>query len=109
MHDERETVSSIWVAPSALLARFARGEVQLAPPTYRALELLVAARTVDAALALARSSVIRPVMPEAKQLGEGKETMVLTLPGDPLHSVRELRSPGATRFVQEDSRWVPQR
>jgi 8-oxo-dGTP pyrophosphatase MutT (NUDIX family) len=108
VHDERETVSSLWVHPSTLLARFHENEVQLAPPTYRALELLASARTVAAAEAMARASVLRPICPEVKQIGDDRSTLVLTLPGDPLHSVQEIRSTGATRFVQQDKRWVPQ-
>ncbi len=109
VHDDRETVSSMWATPSSLLARFHKDEVQLAPPTYRGLELLAAARTVDAALALARASIHRPICPEAKAIGEdGHQTTVLTLPGDPLHSVREVRSSGVTRFVMNGRRWVPQ-
>ena len=112
VHDDKETVSSVWATPSSLLARFDKDEVQLAAPTYRALELLAAARDVAAAEEAARASVLRPVCPEMRLLGnEGDEArpMVLCLPGDPLHSVDEVRSVGPTRFVQEGRRWVPQR
>jgi 8-oxo-dGTP pyrophosphatase MutT (NUDIX family) len=109
VHDDRETVSSMWATPSSVLARYHRDEAQLAAPTYRSLEILAAARDVATAEARARQHVLRPVSPEMKQLGDDKTSIVLTLPGDPLHSVRDQRSTGATRFVQDGRRWVPQR
>jgi 8-oxo-dGTP pyrophosphatase MutT (NUDIX family) len=112
VHDEKETVSSVWATPSSLLARYHQDEVQLAAPTYRSLELLAAARDVATAEAAARTAVLRPVCPEMRQLGDegdAERPLVLCLPGDPLHSVNEVRSVGATRFVKEGPRWVPQR
>src|SRR5262249_20113566 len=52
-HDEHETTMSFWARPSTVLQRFARGEIFLAPPTTRTLELLDGAEDVRAAFALA--------------------------------------------------------
>ncbi len=101
-HDMGETMASFWDAPSAILARFDRDEIQLAPPTHRTLELLAECTNVDAALAMARASSKDPICPE---LVREAETMALVLPGDPAHSIREPRIAGRSRYVLRRDRW----
>ena len=48
LHDEHETVSSVWSTPARMLGAFDAGDVFLAPPTTRCLELLKGAVDVDA-------------------------------------------------------------
>jgi 8-oxo-dGTP pyrophosphatase MutT (NUDIX family) len=50
-HDARETTSSVWATPEKMLAASDAGEVFLAPPTIRCLELLAPANSVEAAFA----------------------------------------------------------
>jgi 8-oxo-dGTP pyrophosphatase MutT (NUDIX family) len=108
-HDESETLASFWAAPQEILARFLRGEVQLAPPTHRTLEILRDAGTVAAALAAADASCLDPICPRLVPQSEpGGDTMALVLPGDPEHDVREARSPGASRYVLRGERFVPE-
>ena len=101
-HDMAETMASFWATPAELLARFARDEVQLAPPTHRNLTLLASAATVDQALADAAQACLDPICPELVPQGD---TMALTLPGDPQHSVKEARVPGPSRYVLRGERW----
>ncbi|MEZ4440282.1 MAG: hypothetical protein R3B72_14390 [Polyangiaceae bacterium] len=101
-HDDHETVSSLWASPQRLLQAFDSGDIQLAPPTTRCLELLATVTTVEAALALAAEQSLLPICP---QLVPGDE-LVLALPGDPAHDVAEARVAGSTRFVLRDGRLV---
>jgi 8-oxo-dGTP pyrophosphatase MutT (NUDIX family) len=108
-HDESETLASFWAKPGEILARFLRGEVQLAPPTHRTLEILRDARTVAGALAAADASCLDPICPRlVPQRDASGDTMALVLPGDPEHDVREPRSPGASRYVLRGDRFVPE-
>ena len=101
-HDEHETTSSFWDRPAGVLDRAARGEIFLAPPTTRTLELLAAAADVGAARALARDQSLLPVCPAFV----ADPTPFLALPGDPAHAVAERRVAGPTRFVLRDGRFV---
>ena len=102
-HDEHETVSSVWSTPARMLEAFEAGDVFLAPPTTRCLELLATVSDVDAALELATAQTLEPICPE---LLPGEDRIVLALPGDPEHSVAEKRVAGPTRFVLEDGRLI---
>ena len=108
-HDAHETMSSFWATPPDVLARFDRGEVFLAPPTHRTLEILSAAKTVDDAFAIARQACLDVICPElAEHKDEKGETMALVLPGDPAHSVKCPRISGKSRFVLRGEKFVPE-
>lgn len=100
--DEHETTAALWDSPAGFLGRWERGELQMAPPTTRMLELLSGCATVEEALALAGEQSLEPVCPRFVAEGGG----FLALPGDPAHEVRERRVAGPTRFVQCDGRFV---
>jgi 8-oxo-dGTP pyrophosphatase MutT (NUDIX family) len=102
-HDEHETTLSFWATPAAVLERAARGEIFLAPPTTRTLELLQAAPDVHAARALAGQQSLRPICP---LFVPDEHAPFLALPGDPTHAVSERRVAGPTRFVLRDGRFV---
>jgi 8-oxo-dGTP pyrophosphatase MutT (NUDIX family) len=102
-HDEHETTMSFWGRPAEVLERFTRGEIVLAPPTTRTLELLASCPDVRAARALAMEQSLLPVCPSFQP---GDEAPFLALPGDPTHEVRERRVSGPTRFVLRDGRFV---
>jgi 8-oxo-dGTP pyrophosphatase MutT (NUDIX family) len=101
-HDEHETTHSFWATPRDVLARFERGEIQLAPPTTRSLELLVDAKTVSDALAVAAAQDLRPICPRFVP----STPPMLTLPGDPEHDLEGRVVAGPTRFVLRDGRFV---
>ncbi len=102
-HDDRETTMSFWARPEDVLGRAARGEIFLAPPTTRTLELLAAVPDVRAARALAAAQSLRPICPE---LVADAAAPFLALPGDPAHSLAERRVAGPTRFVLREARFV---
>ena len=101
-HDDHETTMSFWDRPASVLARFMAGEIFLAPPTTRTLELLAAAGDVAGALALAGEQSLEPICPAFV----ASDPPYLALPGDPSHEVSERRIAGPTRFVLHDGRFV---
>lgn len=108
-HDEYETMASFWATPADVLRRFEAGEVQLAPPTHRTLELFTTCASAAAVLELARASTLLPICPRlVKQTDAQGETLALTLPGDPEHDIREARTPGLSRYVLRGERWLPE-
>jgi len=108
-HDSHETMSSFWASPKALLARFDAGEVQLAPPTHRTLEIFATTNSVEEAFAIARASNLETICPKlVKQHDASGDTMALVLPGDPEHDLAESRIAGKTRFVLRGDRFLPE-
>jgi 8-oxo-dGTP pyrophosphatase MutT (NUDIX family) len=113
-HDDGETTASFWATPARVLERFASGEVRLAPPTHRSLELLLGLGSVDAVFALADTCSLQPIcpvlvqQPERDDEPEGAKTMALVLPGDPSHPVRDVLVPGASRYVLRAGKFVPE-
>jgi len=104
-HDDHETTASFWASPARVLARFGRGELQLAPPTERTLAILATARTAADAAAIAATSCLDPICPELVTQGDA---VALVLPGDPEHTVPVVRSPGPSRYVLREGRFVPE-
>jgi 8-oxo-dGTP pyrophosphatase MutT (NUDIX family) len=101
-HDQTETTASFWAAPGEVLSRFEAGEVQLAPPTHRTLDILAQCKCSADALAVAAAANKDPICPRLVKQGD---TMALVLPGDPEHDVRETRTAGTTRYVLRGERW----
>jgi 8-oxo-dGTP pyrophosphatase MutT (NUDIX family) len=101
-HDDHETVSSVWATPTKLLEAFNGGDLMLAPPTVRALELLVTVSDIDTALALCGEQTLLPICPEFV----ASDPPALALPGDPDHSIGERRVAGSTRFVLDNGKFV---
>jgi 8-oxo-dGTP pyrophosphatase MutT (NUDIX family) len=101
-HDMSETMASFWSSPTAILARFDRSEIQLAPPTHRILMQLASCKTVEDAMNVARTAELESICPE---LVPQEGTLALVLPGDPEHSVREARVAGPSRYVLRGSHW----
>ena len=108
-HDDHETTASFWSPPAHVLARFVAGELQLAPPTHRTLEILASARDTALAAAIAGCSCLDPVCPRLVPHKDARgDTVALALPGDPEHEVREPRSPGKSRYVLRGDRFLPE-
>jgi 8-oxo-dGTP pyrophosphatase MutT (NUDIX family) len=102
-HDDHETTMSFWASPRNVLDRAERGEIFLAPPTTRTLELLATVRDAKGARALAAEQSLLPICPV---FTPAESAPFLALPGDPAHPIRELRVAGPTRFVLRDGRFV---
>ena len=83
LHDDGETVESLWTSPTDALARFRRGELAMIMPTIRNLEFLAPHRTADIALQAAMTIGIPPViLPRLRVNAEGKVTAIV-MPDDP--------------------------
>jgi 8-oxo-dGTP pyrophosphatase MutT (NUDIX family) len=102
-HHEHEMSAHAWVTARKALSRFARREVELAPPTLRTLEDLGRARTLDELFEWARTVPRRVVAPRFHEDASGRW---LLLPGDPLYPAPATGPvPPPTRFLFEDGRW----
>ncbi len=109
LHDAAETTSSFWARPAEILRRFDAGEVQLAPPTHRTLELLAIEPNAAAAIAATSRACLDPICPRlVRHVDAAGETMALALPGDPEHDVPTQRIAGRSRFVLRGDRWLPE-
>lgn len=100
--DYAELVDGGWFAPSEALAAYARGEIQLAPPTFCTLDDLAAAGPLDRVRAWADACVPVPIQP---RLHQENDEMLLLLPGDPLYPL-EPAVRGPTRLAIRDGRFV---
>ena len=106
-HDDHETTSSFWARPSEVLTRFEAGQVQLAPPTHRTLEIFAHAARATDFVALASTLSLEPICPRLVKHADARgETVALVLPGDPEHPVRDVIVPGKSRYVLRDGRFL---
>ena len=101
-HDTHESIAGAWLTPHDALARHARAEIDLPPPTLRTLELLAPFARAEDALADAAGwppPLVRPVFRDLA--GQ----WILALPGDPEHPEPDPVLGGPTRFSARDARW----
>jgi 8-oxo-dGTP pyrophosphatase MutT (NUDIX family) len=115
LHDQRETVAELWMAPGAAAAAAASGEVKLPPPTLRNMEDLAALATLDAVRAESRLRARTPhaILP---RVHDDAGRIALLLPWDPEYGAGSgdaLEWPaghpqavGPSRFVLEGQAWV---
>ena len=83
LHDDRETIDSLWVSPREALDRCERGELAMIPPTISNLEFLLPHWTTAEALAAAqRVGTPVTVLPKLRTDAEGR-VVGIVLPGDP--------------------------
>jgi len=101
-HDAKETTMGLWAAPTRMIDAHEAGDVFLAPPTLRALELLIETENVHAAIAVANAQSLLSICPV---FVPGDEPY-LALPGDPAHEIGEPRVDGAPRFSFRNGRFV---
>jgi 8-oxo-dGTP pyrophosphatase MutT (NUDIX family) len=78
--DGVETTHAAWFEPAKALAAQAAGDLALAFPTIKQLELLSEFATADDALSAHRTRPVQPILP--KVIGSAEEHRVV-LPGDP--------------------------
>jgi 8-oxo-dGTP pyrophosphatase MutT (NUDIX family) len=82
LHDDRETIASLWVRPADALERHRHGELDLIFPTIRNLEALARFdRSADLLDAASRITDVPAIQPRIVR-DEGGGTRIL-LPGDP--------------------------
>lgn len=82
LHDDGETIESLWVAPSVALDRFRAGELAMIPPTTANLEFLADHLDADSVMASAQALGVPPaILPRLRVDAEGRVTGV-ALPDD---------------------------
>lgn len=82
LHDDGETIDSLWVTPSEALARHREGKLAMIPPTISNLEFLLQHDTVSSALAAAKRVGVPPsITPRLRTDKDGRVIGVI-LPGD---------------------------
>ncbi len=102
-HDAVETVDSGWWTPRDALAAYARGDIDMAPPTIYTLEELTPFTTVNDVCAFAKT---RPIVRIEPRIIPSEKGSFLVLPGDSLYPVSpDDAVTGPTRFVRSDGRW----
>jgi 8-oxo-dGTP pyrophosphatase MutT (NUDIX family) len=87
LHDDKETIASLWVRPADALEMWRAGELQMFPPTVAALEFLLPHTDVDAAVAAAAAVGIPPVITPRIVLDESGRITGIRRPGDPDYDV----------------------
>ena len=82
LHDDNETIASLWVAPAEALAMHKRGELGMFLPTTCNLEFLVPHGTADTVLQAAKKiGMPTAILPQLKTNANG-EKIGVSLPGD---------------------------
>lgn len=83
LHDDKETVESLWVRPAEALQLAADRELKMMPPTIANLRFLAAHETAaDALAAAAETTDIPAILPKLRRDDAGKITGV-SMPNDP--------------------------
>ena len=82
LHDNSETIASLWVLPIEALERHARGDLAMIPPTTSNLQFLAPhGTTTDALNAAKKIGTPTAILPKLKTDAEGK-VIGITMPGD---------------------------
>lgn len=81
LHDDRETIASVWLPPEEALRRHQRGELDLILPTIKNLEAIARFDTSASLLAAAASTLEVPAIEPLLVPGPGGKVRIL-LPGD---------------------------
>jgi len=100
-HDDKETVSSIWIRPSDAVTRSNVGDFFLAPPTFLTLQELSMFSTGAEIMEAAARRDVRPILP---RLDVNDGTWAIVLPGDPAYP-SDTPVDGATRVEFRQGRW----
>lgn len=82
LHDNSETIASLWVTPRDALARAAAGELQLYPPTIRNLEFLAQHASAEMALAAGAAIGSPPEILPRLRFGDDGRLVGVVLPDD---------------------------
>ena len=81
LHDDNETIASLWVNPAVALERERAGELVMLPPTIACLKFLEPHRSADLALAAAAAIGVPPrILPKVRFAEPGSRVEVV-LPG----------------------------
>lgn len=82
LHDDGETIASLWVRPADAIEAWKCGELQMFPPTVASLRFLLVCDTTDAAMAAAEAVGIPPCI-EPRVITDANGAVAgVRLPGD---------------------------
>ena len=82
LHDDNETIASLWVSPIEALERHARGDLAMIPPTTSNLQFLAPhGTTTDALNAAKKIGTPTAILPKLKTDADGK-VIGIAMPGD---------------------------
>lgn len=83
LHDDGETIESMWINPHEAIRRHREGDLMLMPPTLANIEFIAAHGTADEVLAAAaRVGTPTTILPKLKVDKDGRVTGI-AMPGDP--------------------------
>jgi 8-oxo-dGTP pyrophosphatase MutT (NUDIX family) len=82
LHDDQETIASLWVSPNEALDRARRGELAMIPPTIANLEFLAPYHSsYEAVDAAQRIGIPTPILPKLRYDSDGR-VIGIVFPGD---------------------------
>lgn len=82
LHDDQETIASLWVSPNEALDRARRGELAMIPPTIANLEFLAPYHSSHEAVdAAQRIGIPTPILPKLRYDVDGR-VIGIVFPGD---------------------------
>lgn len=100
LHDDKETVDSLWVKPADALAMMQAGELQMLPPTIANLTWLDQFGTAaDVIAAGAAMTDIAPVLPKLKTDANGK-FIGISRPGDDDYLTMDVDDPELAKYPE---------
>ncbi len=83
LHDDGETIASVWVRPVDAIRMWRNGEIQMFPPTVVSLEFLQPFGTADEAMQAAAAVGVPPVVLPRVLLDEEERVLGVIRPGEP--------------------------
>lgn len=83
LHDDKETIASLWARPGDALDLWQAGELQMFPPTVASLRFLLPHDDVDTAVAAAAAVGIPPVITPRIVVDDAGRITGVRRPGDP--------------------------
>lgn len=98
LHDDKETVDSLWARPAQALAMAEAGELQIMPPTRANLRWLAGYATSDDAVAAGSDRRdIAPILPKIK-VDENGRFIGISRPGDPDYLDLDVDDPELAKY-----------
>lgn len=83
LHDDGETIESMWISPQEAIERAHERDLMLMPPTKANIEFLLPHKTADEVMeAAARVGVPQTILPKLKIDSDGR-VVGIAMPGDP--------------------------
>jgi 8-oxo-dGTP pyrophosphatase MutT (NUDIX family) len=83
LHDDGETIASMWISPQEAIERAHERDLMLMPPTKANIEFLLPYSTADEVMeAAAKVSRPQPILPKLKTDSDGR-VVGIAMPGDP--------------------------